>query len=145
MPLIICKVELSLDWYTKCIIIIAETVATFVIRDAKLSVPVSVPFRFYPANENIRECLDTSFQGVSKLFVIAYQCGDDIYVNEEAFNKYFLPKITIEKFNIELDGINFYDQAINDSTKQYEEVRKISTGQGNDYTTGWLFIRFCLF
>ena len=79
------------------------------------------------------------------MFVIAYQCGDDIYVNEEAFNKYFLPKITIEKFNIELDGINFYDQAINDSIKQYEEVRKISTGQGNDYTTDWLFIRFCLF
>ena len=31
-----------------------------------------------------------------------------------------------------------YDQPINDSIKQYDEVRKISTGQGDDYTTGCL-------
>ena len=72
------------------------------------------------------------------MFVIAYQRGDDNYVNEEAFNKYFLPKITIEKYNVEIDGRNFYDQAINDSIKQYDEIRKISTGQGDDYTTGCL-------
>ena len=36
---------------------------------------------------------------------------------EEAFNKYFLPKITSEKYNVEIDGGNFYDQAINDSIK----------------------------
>ena len=35
-----------------------------------------------------------------------------------------------------IDGRNFYDQAINDLIKQYDEVRKVSTGQGNDYTTG---------
>ena len=32
----------------------------------------------------------------------------------------------------------FYDQPINDSIKQYDEIRKISTGQGVDYTTGCL-------
>ena len=31
-----------------------------------------------------------------------------------------------------------YDQLINDLTKQNDEVRKISTGQGDDYTTGCL-------
>ena len=31
-----------------------------------------------------------------------------------------------------------YDQAINDLIKQYNEVRKISTGQGDYYTTGCL-------
>ena len=53
--------------------------------------------RNYAANENIRERLDASFQGVSKLFVLAYQRGDN-YVNEEAFNKCFLPKIKTEKY-----------------------------------------------
>ena len=72
------------------------------------------------------------------MIVIAYQRGDANYVNEEAFNKYFLPKITIEKYNVEIDGRNFYDQSINDLIKQYEEVRKISTGQGDDCTTGCL-------
>ena len=32
----------------------------------------------------------------------------------------------------------FYDQPINDSIKQYDEIRKISTGQCDDYTTGCL-------
>ena len=35
-----------------------------------------------------------------------------------------------------VDGINFYDQPITDLIKQYDEVRKVSTGQGHDYTTG---------
>ena len=34
-----------------------------------------------------------------------------------------------------IDGRNFYDQPINDLRKHYDEVRKISTGQGDDYTT----------
>ena len=74
------------------------------------------------------------------MFVLAYQCDDDDdddnYVNEKAFNKFFLPKFKIEKYNVEIDGRNFYDQAINDSIKQYDEIRKISTGQVDEYTTG---------
>ena len=73
------------------------------------------------------------------MFVFAYQRGDDDnYVNEQAFNKYFRPKIKIQKYNVEIDGRNFYDQAINNLIKQYDEIRKISTGQGDDYTTGCL-------
>ena len=37
-----------------------------------------------------------------------------------------------------IDGINFYDQPINDMIKQYDEVRKEPTGYGDDYTTGCL-------
>ena len=37
-----------------------------------------------------------------------------------------------------LDGRNIYDQPINDLIKQYDEVRKVSTGHGDDYTTGSL-------
>ena len=37
-----------------------------------------------------------------------------------------------------IDGRNFYDQPINDMMKQYNQVRKVSTGQGDDYTTGCL-------
>ena len=50
-----------------------------------------------------------------------------------------LMKINIEniffQYNIEIDGRNIYDQPINDLMKEYNEVRKISTGQGDDYTT----------
>ena len=37
-----------------------------------------------------------------------------------------------------IDGRNFYDQPIKDLIKQYDEVRKVSTGYGDDYTTGCL-------
>ena len=54
---------------------------------------------------------------------------------------YFFPRVKIENYNIEVDGRNFYDQPINDLIKQYDEVRKISTG----WLHNWLFIGFCLF
>ena len=33
------------------------------------------------------------------------------------------------------DGKNFFDQPINGELKTYEKIRKIVTGQGDDYTT----------
>ena len=36
------------------------------------------------------------------------------------------------------DGKNFFDQSINSDLKTYENIRKIATGQGDDYTTGCL-------
>ena len=50
----------------------------------------------------------------------------------------FFQRVKIDNYNIEIDGRNFCDQPINDSIRQYDEVRKISTGQGDDYATGCL-------
>ena len=63
--------------------------------------------------------------------------GNNI-ITEDPYQKYFLPRLKIDNYNIEVDGRNFYDQPINDSIKQYDEIRKISIGQGDDYTTGCL-------
>ena len=43
-------------------------------------------------------------------------------------NRKFVERVKIENYNIEIDGKNFYDQSINDSIKQYDKIRKISTG-----------------
>ena len=164
MPLINCKFELSLKWYANCILPSAGTAATFAITDTKLYVPFvnlktednaklskllsegfkrvvywnkhKIILKDYD-NEYIRERLDASFQGINRLFVLAYACGDNV-TNENSYRKYFLPRLKIKNYNIEIDGRNFYDQSINDLIKQYDEVRKISTGQGDDYTTGCL-------
>ena len=37
-----------------------------------------------------------------------------------------------------IDAKNFFDQPIESMTKTYENIRKIATGQGGDYTTGCL-------
>ena len=95
-----------------------------------------IPEKIYAANENIRILIDPSWQGINRLFVLAYLNDNTSTAN--SYRKYFLPRIKIENYNIEIDGRNFYDQPINDSIKQYEEIRKISTGQGDDYTTGCL-------
>ena len=70
------------------------------------------------------------------MFVLAYNNKEgDNKVSVDSYKKYFLPRVKIENWNIEVDGRNFYDRAINDSIKQYEEIRKMSTGKGDDYTT----------
>ena len=87
----------------------------------------------------IRELLDSSCQGGDGLFVLAYDNTEgNNQVSVDSYKKYFLRRIKTNKYNIEIDGRHFYDQPINDSVKQYDEVRKISTGKGDDYTTGCL-------
>ena len=84
--------------------------------------------------------LNVSFQGVRRLFVLAYAIAAG--VNDEAGiknnRKYFFPRGEIKNYNVLIDGRNFYDQPINDLIKQYDEIRKVSTGQGDDCTTGCL-------
>ena len=174
IPLVNCKIELSLSWIENCILSSAGTAATFTIIDTKLYVHIvtlkikdntklskllSNTFKrsiywnkckvIYNVlveivNDNgkkyIRELLDSIWQGFKRFFVLAYNntADDDNQVSVDSFKKYFLPRVKIEKYNIEIDDRNFYDQPINDSVKQYDEIRKISTGQGDDYTTGCL-------
>ena len=64
--------------------------------------------------------------------------GDANRVTADSHRRYFLPKVKIENHNIEIDGRNLYDQPINDLIRQYYEVRKVSTGQSDHYTTGCL-------
>ena len=51
--------------------------------------------------------------------------------------KYYLPK-DIKNYNTIVNEENFYDQPIDSDKKRYEGIIKITTGQGEDYTTGCL-------
>ena len=165
MPLINCKVGLSLKWYENCKLSSAGTAATFAITDTKLYVPVvtlktednaklskllsegfkrsiylneyNVSLKDHDENSDIKKRFHASIQGANRLFVLAYARGDNI-TNEKSYRIYFLPRLQIKNYNIEIDGRNFYDQSINDSIKRYDEIRKISTGQNDDYTNGCL-------
>ena len=98
------------------------------------------PPKVIQQGQNIYELLNASFQSVKRLFVRAYFIADG--GNGEAAvknnKKYFLPIAEIKNYNVLIDGRNFYGQPINDIIKQYDEVRKVSTGYGDDYTTGCL-------
>ena len=101
MPLINCKIEISLTWNENCTLSDSNENSTFTIKDAKLYVPVVtlsiednhklskllsegfkrsiywnkykvIPNRPYNTNEGIRELLDSSYQRVKRLFALAY-------------------------------------------------------------------------
>ena len=84
---------------------------------------------------NIRKLLDSGFQGVKRLFVLTYDDSttkNEVKVN--SYKKYFIPKVNVEKYNIGIDGRNFYDQSINDPIKEYHEVRITAIEQGDNCT-----------
>ena len=91
-------------------------------------------------NNNLtRFPLDASFQGVRRLFVLAFN-NTTVNVPNNPINntnnrvlrnshtKYFLPRVNITNYNVLIDGRNFYDQPINDMIIQYGEIRTIATG-----------------
>ena len=96
--------------------------------------------------------LDAAFQGVNRLFVLAFE---DTNANEAAdaaaprnlvanqvirnsYRKYFVPRVDITRYNVLIDGRSFHDQPINDSIRKYDEIRKIASGKGDNYATGRL-------
>ena len=97
-----------------------------------------IPAKVMNQGTKIYELLSASFQGVKRLFVLAYTIAANAANNEPGIKdnkKYFLPRGKIENYNVLIDGRNFYDQPINYLIKQYDKDRKVSTGQGDDYTT----------
>ena len=162
MPLINCEVNLILTWSSTCVITNSRGAKTFAITDTKLYVPVvtlsthentkflqqlksgfkrvinwnkylSKP-ELLAQNPNLNHLVEPSFQGVNRLFVLAFE-GDVQRTSHEA---HYLPNVKIKDYNIMNNGENFLDQPIKNNKVTYENIRKIATGQGDDYTTGCL-------
>ena len=162
MPLINCEVNLILAWSSTCVITESNGAGTFEITDTKLYVPVvtlstqentkffqqlksgfkrvinwnkylSKP-ELLAQNPNLNHLVEPSFQGINRLFVLAFENDDD----RTSHNEYYLPTVEIKDYNIVINGENFFDQPIKNNKVTYDNIRKIATGQGDDYTTGCL-------
>ena len=170
MPLINCKVYLELNCIEDCILSSAGDSAKFAITDAKLHVPIVTlstkdsvnltkqlsegfkrsvywnsyqikPAKVIEKGKNLYKLLNASFQGVRRLFVLAYVVAAGAASDEAGMKdnrKYFLLRGEIENYNVLIDVGNFYDQPINDLIKRYDDARKVSTGYGDDCTSGYL-------
>ena len=51
---------------------------------------------------------------------------------------YYLPNVELKNYNIMINGENFFDQPVKNDKVTYENIRKIPTGQGDDYKTDYL-------
>ena len=85
-------------------------------------------------NPNLNHLVEPSFQGVNRLFVLAFENDNDRTSDEE----YYLPTVEIKDYNIMINGENFFDQPIKNRGITYDNIRKIAIGYGDDNTTGCL-------
>ena len=85
-------------------------------------------------NPNLNHLVQPSFQGGNGFFVLAFENDAQRTSN----SNYFLPNVEIKDYNIMINGEHFFDQPIKNNKVTYENIRKIATGQGDDYTTGCL-------
>ena len=85
-------------------------------------------------NPTLNHLVEPSFQGINRLFVLAFE-NDEGRIDHE---KSYLPTVEIKDYNNMINGENFFDQPIKSKKTTYENIRKIAKGQGDDYTTGCL-------
>ena len=153
MPLINCKIKLNLTWKNECVLSTGAGEAVFIINDTKLYLPVvtkgfqrSIYWNEYKTKEinenadaNVLKYvhLDPSFQGVNRLFVMAYNRVDG-QPTRNGQRKYCLPRISLNKYNVIIDGRNFYHNPIESDIEKYRELKRVMIGKGEDYTTGSL-------
>ena len=162
MPLINCEVNLILTWSKDCVITNSADEGKFAITETKLYVLVVTlstkdnekllqqlksgfkktirwnkyesSIKTFPQNRYLNYLINPIFQGLNRLFVLSF--GNEN--GRTSHSTYYLPKVKIKDYNVIIDGRNFFDQPINSMNKTYENIRKIATGKGDDYTTGCL-------
>ena len=162
MSLINCEVNLILTWSSTRVITNSTGAGTFEITDTKLYVPVVTlstkenakllqqlksgfkrvinwnKYLLKPEllrrNPNLNYLIEPSFQGVNRLFILAFEND----TQRTSHSGYYLPSVEIKNYNIVINGENFFDQQIKNKKITYDNVRKIDTGYGDDYTAGCL-------
>ena len=61
---------------------------------------------------------------------MSFKDGDSL----ESHKQYYLPTVEIKDYDDMIDGRNIFDQPIKNHLKIYDNIRKITTGQGDDCT-----------
>ena len=162
MPLINSEVNVILTWSSTCVITNSTGAGTFEITDTKLYVLVvtlstkengklvqqlksgfkrvinwnkylSKP-ELLRRNPNLNYLIEPGFQRVNRLFILAFEND----TQRTSHSSYYLPNVEIKNYNIVINRENFFDQPIKNKKITYDNIVKIATGYGDDYTTGCL-------
>ena len=159
------KINLILTWSITCFIIdnpIAGQERIFTITDTNLYVPIitlsiqdnakllqqlksgfkrtinwnkyELKLTVQAQNQYLDSVINPSFQGVNRLFVLSFQNNG----SRTSYTIYNLPLVEVDCYNVVIDGRNFFEQPVKNNFITYDNIWKIATGQGDDYTTGCL-------
>ena len=158
MPLINCEVNVILTCSSTCVITNSTGQGTFEITDTKLYIPIvtlltqdnskllqqlmsgfkrviswnkylSKP-ELLTGNPNPNQFVEPSFQRANRLSVLAFEND----TQRTSHTSYYLPNVELKDCNIMSNGETFSDQPVRKNKVTYENIRKITTGQGDDYT-----------
>ena len=152
MPLINCEVNLILTCSSTCVITNSTGAGKFEVTDTKFYVPVVtlstqdnskllqqlksgfkrvISWSTYLSkpellrqNPNLNHLVEPRFQGVNRLFVLAFENDTQL----TSHSKYYLPNVELKDYNIMINGENVFDQPIKNNKITYENIRKIVTG-----------------
>ena len=154
------EINIILIGYANCLIIGIPT--TFTITDTKLFVPLvilstqdnekllqqfksgfeeTLNWNNYQSNVTVQEqnryldyLNDPRFQGVNSLFVSSFKNNN----GWASCLRFYLPQVEIKDYNVLIDWGIFFDQPVKNHLRTHDNIRKIATGPGDDYTTGCL-------
>ena len=156
-----------MNWSANCIIIYTDDkqVPTFTITKINLYVPVvtlstqdnvkllpqlksgfksKISWNKYltkpellAQNANLNHLIEPSFQGVNRHFVLAFEHDNN---NDWGISnkRYYCPNVEIKDYNVMIDGKQFFEQPVKSDKVTYENRRKITIVQEDDYANGCL-------
>ena len=84
------------------------------------------------------DCLiDPSTQGENRFFLLLFENNTD----QTSYKICYLPQVAIKNCNVVVDWWKLFHQPAKNNLGIYDNIRKIATGQGDDYATGCLLFK----
>ena len=90
--------------------------------------------RIQKQNEYLDYLTDPNFQKVNRLFVLSF----DNNAARTEHREHFLPFVQIKDYNVMIDCCTIFDQPLKNDLRTNDTIRKIATGQSDNYATGCL-------
>ena len=146
ISLIISEVGLTLTWSPNCVItnstgeekfkiidtnLYVQVVTLSTQDDAKLLEQLKSGFKrvinwnkylsrpeALTQDPNLNYLIEPSFQGVNRLFDLAFEND----TQRKVHCGYYLPNVKIKNYNVTINGENFFDQPIKDNKVTYENI-----------------------
>ena len=161
MLLINYKFSFFLTWSSACVITKSTGAGVFKVIDTKLYVPLialsmqdnsqllqhlKAAFKrvvncnkylskpeLLAQNPKLNNLVEPRFQGLNGLFVLAFEND----TQRTSHSGYYLPNVETKNYVI-FNGENVFDEPMKNNKVTYENIRKIATGQGDDYANSCL-------
>ena len=129
-------------------IIVVITVVTLstqdnakLLKELKLGFKRTINWNKYEPKVTVQEqnryldlLINPSFQGINRVFILSFGNNN----GRTSYTRYYLPQVEIKDYNVVIDRRNFFNQPVKNNLITYDNIRKVATGQGNDYTTDCL-------